>query len=515
MKTTKLIRIISLGVLELWLTGCALRPPVEIPREQVQPIPDSPSRELRAVWLTRFEYCQYSKTHDQDSIRTYIRDIISAAADANFNVILFQVRGSGDAYYRSELEPWGPLLTGNLGEDPGWDPLAYALELAHDRGLELHAWLNTFPVWRGMDPPPVTTPPSPYLVHPEWVVCDSSGRPMPLSEHYVSFSPAIPGVQDYILSIASDIVRRYDVDGLHFDYIRFPEMAPDHGYSHDSISVALFESESGNPLELDWDDWEREQLDRFVARLYNTLTRQDSNLKISAAVIGSYWRGGWNAYHKAYQDPRRWTEWGKMDFVAPMIYWPRSHPTQPFLIRSQEYKDEYVLDRYVFPGIGSYRYNEENKENYTWAEAEGQIDDLRRRQFPGMVFFHAGSLIDHFDELKNHRFRTPAGLPPMSWKDATAPSTPRNLQVSSDGPAGLTLTWDAPADSEAVHRYLVYCSEDTIIDTTRGIQLYRIVNGQTLSVTLNEHLASWKTIGVSAVDAAWNESPLAVIRRRN
>ncbi|NOZ75217.1 MAG: family 10 glycosylhydrolase [FCB group bacterium] len=498
----------------LIMTGCSLHPPVvEPPPPAVQTIPEAPSRELRGVWLTRFEYSQYSRTHDQDSIRTYIKTIIDSAADANFNVIFFQVRGSGDAYYRSDIEPWGPLLTGTFGEDPGWDPLAYALDLAHARGLELHAWLNTFPAWRGIDPPPETTPRSPYLVHPEWVVSDSAGQPMPLSEHYVSFSPAIPGVQDYIISVARDIVDRYNVDGLHFDYIRFPEGAPEIGYSHDSISVALFNSDIYNPLKLDWADWEREQLDVFVSRLYNTLTAEKPKLKVSAAVIGSYWRGRWNAYRVVYQDPRRWTEWGKMDFIAPMIYWPRSHPTQPFMVRSSEYRDEYVLDRYVFPGIGSYRYNEIDKPDYTWAEAEGQIDDLRRSQFSGMVFFHAGSLIDHFGALKKQRFTAPAGLPPMEWKGLEIPATPANLQVKTDAETGTILSWDPPSDS--VYRYLVYCSEDTVIDSTRGNQLYRIVSGQKLQTNLIDPPKQWKTLGVSAVNAAWVESPLTIYRRED
>lgn len=498
----------------LLVAGCTSIPSVtETPPVPVQPIPEAPSRELRGVWLTRFEYSQYSKTHDQDSIRAYIRDIIESAADANFNVIFFQVRGSGDAYYRSALEPWGPLLTGTLGEDPGWDPLAFALDLAHARGLELHAWLNTFPAWRGIDPPPETTPPSPYLLHPEWVVSDSAGKPMPLSDHYVSFSPAIPEVQDYIISIARDIVERYDVDGLHFDYIRFPEGAPEIGYSHDSISVALFNSDVYNPLKLDWADWERERLDIFVSRLYNTLTTEKPELKISAAVIGSYWRGRWNAYHVVYQDPRRWTEWGKMDFIAPMIYWPRSHPTQPFLVRSSEYRNEYVLDRYVVPGIGSYRYNEIDKPDYTWAEAEGQIDDLRRSGFPGMVFFHAGSLIDHFETLKKQRFTTPAGLPPMTWKGLKVPSAPMNLTVNTNTGTDMTLSWDLPSDSVSVHRYLVYVSVDSTIDTTQGAQLYQIVSGADARlINLPEQ---WKTLGVSAVNAAWVESPLAIYRRED
>ncbi|MCK4577719.1 MAG: family 10 glycosylhydrolase, partial [Candidatus Marinimicrobia bacterium] len=100
--------------------------------------PAAPATEARGVWLSRFDYCTVPD-FDQDLIRAYIANTIQAAAEANINMVFFQVRGSGDAYYASDLEPWGPLLTGNLGGDPGWDPLEYAIDEAHANGLELHA----------------------------------------------------------------------------------------------------------------------------------------------------------------------------------------------------------------------------------------------------------------------------------------------------------------------------------------------------------------------------------------
>ncbi|UCH10776.1 MAG: family 10 glycosylhydrolase, partial [Fidelibacterota bacterium] len=200
-----LIAAVIMGGLAFVFSACALTP-----------APHPPTKEARGVWLHRFEYCEVTPTHDQDSIRAYIADVINHAADANFNIIFFQVRGNGDAYYMPGLEPWGNLLTGTLGEDPGWDPLDFALELAHARGLELHAWFNTFPAWRGRKPPPKTAPLSPYLTHPEWIVSDSSGTTMPLSDHYISFSPGIPGVHQHITAVVLDVVRRYDIDGVHF-----------------------------------------------------------------------------------------------------------------------------------------------------------------------------------------------------------------------------------------------------------------------------------------------------------
>lgn len=467
----------------------------------------SPPKEARCVWLHRFEYCDATSTFDQDSIRAYIADVIHRAADANFNILIFQVRGNGDAYYTPGLEPWGNLLTGTLGEDPGWDPLEFALELAHERGLELHAWFNTFPIWRGTEPPPITDPPSPYLMHPEWVVSDSAGNPMPLSDHYVSFSPGVPGAQEHIINVVTDVVRRYDIDGVHFDYIRYPEGAPDSGYSHDAISVERFESPAGNPFQLEWHDWQREQLTQFVSRAYNAITREKPWLKVSASVIGSYSAGGWNAYHIVYQDPRRWTELGKMDFIIPMIYWPRTQTTQPFMVRSREWFDHFTLDRYVFPGIGSYRYNSDEKP-YTWAEAEGQIQDLREYGIKGMSFFDARSLSERWHDLGTTLFRHPANPPPMPWKDDQPPQPPSRLRAELTD-ENLTISWVTPEDDD-VQRFNIYLSRKLPINTLDTRNLRVVTPGPRLEWTMiykSEYKGSY--IAVSALDQAWNESGLS------
>ncbi|MCK4689947.1 MAG: family 10 glycosylhydrolase, partial [Candidatus Marinimicrobia bacterium] len=108
--------------------------------------------------MSRFDYTKTIKTHNPDSIKQYIKDTFSKAKNANLNMIFFQVRGNGDAFYKSNYEPWSNMLTGTLGKDPGWDPLEFATETAHELGLELHAWINTFPAWRGIEDPINTIP---------------------------------------------------------------------------------------------------------------------------------------------------------------------------------------------------------------------------------------------------------------------------------------------------------------------------------------------------------------------
>lgn len=502
MKALKLTGLIALAALVIVLIVAFLLFPTQKPEKII------PSKEARAVWLHRFEYTRYTSTHNQDSIKQFISDAINNAADANFNMIIFQVRGNGDAYYTPGLEPWGELLTGEVGKDPGWDPLQFAIDKAHARGMELHAWMNTFPAWRGRNLPPKTDPEAAILNHPEWLVADSAGNPMPMTDHYVSFSPGIPAVQDYIISVATDIASRYDVDGIHFDYIRYPEQAPDLGYSHDAMSVKRFNSQEGNPYDLNWADWQREQLNHFVANMYNALKDVKPYLKMSTAVIGSYNVGGWNAYSEVYQDARRWTEIGKVDFLAPMTYFSY----HPYLQRVKEWKENYSIERYVFPGIGSFRFNGSVK-GLSWDETGREIQVLRDLQMPGMVFFDASSLNEHWNELAKKEFRFPANIPPMPWIDSVKPNTPDSVQVTKkDGT--ITLSWGTPdvaSDGDLVWCYDIYASPNTSIDSTNGKWLQAIVPAGINSyqfVEGNRVKFNWN-FAVSTLDRARNESPLS------
>ncbi len=464
-----------------------------------RPVP-APDVEARGLWMSRFDYCEYSATHDQDSIKYYITSTIEQAADANFNFIIFQVRGNGDAYYNSNIEPWGHLLTGNFGEHPGWDPLQLALETAHANGIALHAWINTFPAWRGPGEPPVTEPLSPYLAHPEWIVCDSAGVPAPITEHYTSFSPGIPAVHDYIISVVLDIIENYDVDGIHFDYIRYPEGSTNRGYSHDSISVARYNSPEGNPLNLDWADWQRDQLTAFMAMAYDSITAVKPWIKVSAAVLGTYRGGTWNAYNTVYQDARRWTELGKVDFIAPMIYNPRSHPTAPFMERARDYKDDFTVDRPVYPGIGSFRYTSKKKP-YTWREAEGQVNDLRREGFAGMVFFSSRSLHGNWDTMKDKYYYNRAEFPAMDWKSTAELFAPQNVVVNS-GAGMLSVSWTDSLNTSQIAFYDIYLLRDEAAPVLLG----SVSAGDNTRWEVEWERSNTGSIAVKARDRSGNES---------
>jgi len=438
--------------------------------------------EARAVWVTRWEYTTSTGGTLPTTHKARIRRIMDRAVEGHFNAIIFQVRGQGDAFYNSSYEPWAWELTSsfnpsNLGTDPGWDPLQYAIEQAHQRGLELHAWLNTFNAWKGTTPPPTGIDPEHmYNLHPEWVCTDWNQTPMPLSSDYVSFSPGNPEVTQHIHNVAMDVLTRYDVDGIHFDYIRYPRDV----YSRDFATDSLFEEEYGFSPSQDrelWEDWQRDRITYFVRDFYQAATSVKPMVKVSAAVIGryNYPSSGWDCYNTVYQDARLWVSMGIMDYLAPMIYWNMDS----FAPLIDEWT-HYSYGRHVYAGIGAYRTDEFGG----WPAIEALIDTARAAGSDGLLFFRSGSFDQsdgyYWTQIGQNRFRDLATVPPMWWKDPLPPEPPGDLQVVSVK-QGYLLSWGAPAaasDGDVAEYYGVYRTTGTAVDVNDPQQLIHLTVDQ-------------------------------------
>ncbi|MEW6250812.1 MAG: family 10 glycosylhydrolase [Planctomycetota bacterium] len=271
---------------------------------------------IRAIWVTRSDY-----RTPADVIR-----IMDDCADAGFNTVVFQVRGNGTAFYCSQHEPWADELG---GRDPGWDPLALACDEAHARKIELHAWVNVMPAWTGPRPP--ANPDQLYNKRPEWFWYDAAGHRQPLVHKvgdaerawYVSLNPCLPEVRAYLVDVCRDLVSHYEVDGLHLDYIRFPnepvvrgEEVPD--YPHDARTLELYRAATGlepdhNPQR--WKDWRTAQVTRLVRDLGDMLRWTRPHVVLSASV-GPVPE---NAI-KHFQDGRGWRDGLLLGAVFVMNY---------------------------------------------------------------------------------------------------------------------------------------------------------------------------------------------------
>jgi len=270
-----------------------------------------PREPIRALWVTRWDYKSAAD----------IGVIMENCRRAGFNTVLFQVRGHGTAFYRSRLEPWSEELG---GRDPGFDPLAVACKEAHRRGLKLHAWVNVLPGWRGKQPP--ADPRQLYNAHADWFWRDAQGRRQPLG-WYNSLNPCYPEVRGYLVAVMREIVAGYPVDGLHLDYIRFPNewnasypagvSVPD--YPRDPRTLALFRQASGATPEQapgKWNEWRAAQVTQVVRDIRAMMRRVKPGASLSAAVGAD----PDVALRAHFQDSRRWITEGLLDAVMPMNY---------------------------------------------------------------------------------------------------------------------------------------------------------------------------------------------------
>jgi len=331
--------------------------------------------EVRALWVVRTTLTSPEKIHQ----------LVNAAADNGFNTLIVQIRGRGDAYYKSRVEP----RANELKDQPlSFDPLALTLAEAHKRGLKVHAWLNTS-LLANLDALP-SDPAHVYNKHPEWLAVPRavagelyamSPRDPAFRQKIVEWSkanrgelegvytgPANPKVRDHIYNIWMDVLKHYPVDGLHFDYVRFA--SPDFDYSRTSMEkfrkwlepqlssqerAELKRSLKSNKLaatELFWAkfaDFQRLQVTTLVERIYKAVKKRRPDVVVSAAVFAN----DENAYTRRFQDWRRWLQMGILDVACPMAY---STDTAVFQKQIEvATSTAQAANRRVWAGIGAYR----------------------------------------------------------------------------------------------------------------------------------------------------------------
>jgi uncharacterized lipoprotein YddW (UPF0748 family) len=348
--------------------------------------------EVRGLWVTRFDWTNIASADPNK-----IDEIVDKSAAAGFNVLFFQVRGEADAYYTPGLEPWARRLSGTLGNDPGWDPLARLIQRAHQRGLQVHAYLNVYPVWTGCDVPPDDTEPR-HLYHlllekhgttdgkPNGLMWDSNGD-VPCAG-YQRVSPASTVFDTHIVAVTRDLVQRYDIDGLHLDHIRYGgENSSCDPVSEERFGGSCFSTEG-------YKDWQRRQVNGTVQKLYEQIL--------------SY-----------YQDAKAWMADGTIDGVSPMIYSGNPNCDQPYfwtLERWQTLVQDYLNGshgRLVIPGIGTSFCT-----NNDFGEIEARINKARSLGTAGHAIFSYKSVLekDYFDDLANGPYKLTAVLPELPWR---------------------------------------------------------------------------------------------------
>lgn len=410
---------------------------------------ECPKQEIRAVWLTTIYGLDWptrtaTDWDGRDRQKQELRHILDRLLEANFNTVFVQARLRGDVIYPSKIEPLSAVFAGSYGLWPGYDPLAFVIEECHKRGMECHAFFVTFPV--GTE----------RMVREQGMSSVVRRHPELCLRHQGSWylDPGQPGTADYLLSLVDEVVRNYDLDGIQFDYIRYPDNA---ATFPDSASYRRYGRGRRRS------DWRRENINHLMARIHDRVKQLKPWVQVSSSPLGKYSKSGrtpnakWTAYEDVFQDPKAWLQAGKQDMIVPMMYY-RRNDFYPFVSTWLEQSGQ----RNMVAGLGAYRLNR-HEGDWSLSEISDQITYVRKQGVKGCAFFRAGFVIGNekglYNELKNRFFKYPAQLPPLTWMSAAtaAPCEPREVQVTRER-GGLRLRWQgepgclytlyyAPADS--------------------------------------------------------------------
>jgi len=396
--------------------------------------------EGRAVWVSRYEYRS----------KADIRRIMRSAWEGNLNIVYFQVRGQGDAYYdcpttTAWAEPWAARLsatktnpTGTLGKDPGWDPLAYAITWAHWYGLELHAWMNVYPIWYGRKAPPRTTPLHLYHKGSSWRVATRFRyknrwyhRHQGLNRSYLWASPGKPAIRTHVRGIASYLAGNYDIDGIHLDKVQYPGRA----YSWDESSTANYAAANAqykathDGRSLSWALWQRRQVSALVREVYVDVKNIDPTIQVSAACRGIFvnrwrWPGVKTGAVDYYQDSQGWLSAGIVDFLAPTIFWDmKGIPKWDTLARDFAARRR---GRFVYPGIASYMYRN------NWTELSNEVQASRTEGAQGASFYSWTSLKSRWVKLSSELFTEFVDVPSRGRETALSLESTATVATPGD-----------------------------------------------------------------------------------
>lgn len=422
--------------------------------------------ETRAVWLTTLSGLDWpsSKANTEsgrEAQKNELRKILDQYQRLHINTVLLQTRVRGTMIYPSAYEGWDPCLTGVAGKDPGYDPLQFAIEECHKRGMELHCWM-------------VTVPSGNAKVHKQLGVKTVTKTHPELTKKikdYWYLDPGHPETRFYLASLCLEIVQNYDVDGIHFDFIRYPENS---GEILDRTSWAKYGSQTGKAKA----DWRRDNITGLVREMFNTVKSIKPWVKVTAAPLGKHAdtnrfpAGNWNGYNRVYQDAQQWMKEGIIDGVFPMIYHSDDN-FYPFVCDWIENNN----GRPVTAGLGIY-FLHPSEGRWTLDMVQRQMNFCRSKGV-GVAHYRSKFLTDNtkglFTWCENEYYPYPALPAGMPWMAKRAPENPKNLTISKDGNK-LTLFWDEVADPDfnTYVTYNVYRSKTTPVNTNDPANLVAV-----------------------------------------
>lgn len=464
----------------------------------------NPKREFRGAWIATVVNIDWPLNKDT-SVSVQKENLVNQLdllSTAGMNAIFFQVRTECDALYKSNFEPWSHWLTGEQGKapEPFYDPLQFAIEESHKRGMELHAWFNPYRAVRdtalySLDENHVS------VQHPEWIIT---------SKKFKMLDPGLPGVRAHILDVMNDVLINYDIDGIHFDdyfYPYGPKISNEDSLTYLNHSRGI----------TDIDDWRRDNINLLMKDIYKIVKAEKPYVKFGISPFGIVRNeltgtNGFNSYDIIYCDPLNWLDNKIVDYITPQVYWEIGHKKADYA-KLVPWWSTVTTERHLY--IGQYSSKMAAPD---YGKKKSEIGDQIRlnRNTPnvlGSVYFSAKSITRNWsglaDSMKNDWYKNIALPPTMEWIDSTPPVKPENVHVVETN-TGLLIDWnlpDAATDGEFPNYYLVYkfnSKTEIDLDNPENI-ITKVLNRKTSYFNLNVSDKN-ATYVITSVDRLHNES---------
>jgi uncharacterized lipoprotein YddW (UPF0748 family) len=507
-KTLAHLSLLSFFVLAGFDAACG-QAPVNSVQNLTPPAPIR--REFRGVWVASVDNIDWpsarglSTREQQDELIA----ILDRAVALRLNAVILQVRPAADALYASQYEPWSEYLTGKMGRapNPWYDPLEFAVNEAHKRGLELHAWFNPYRARH----PSARSAPSPNhisVTNPELV--KRYGQ-------HLWMDPGEPAVRQRTIDVVLDVVNRYDIDGVHVDDYFYPYKEKDRRGNNiefpDASSYRRYRNSGGT---LGRDDWRRENVDSLIHQVYVRIKAAKPWVKFGISPFGT-WRPGYppqmggrfDSYAELYGDSRKWILNGWADYFTPQLYWPTDHPALSYTILLPWWVEQNAKGRHMWPG----NYVDKVTGTPTGWPAQELLDQIAlTRAQPGAtgnVYFSMRSLMYGRDGLPEKMvagpYATKALVPASPWLDSVPPAAPIVRSGRDAGTGANTLSLQ-PQGTEAAWLWVirVHAGDNWATEIVPGLQRF-------YSFPRNIGAVEADAVSVSAVDRSGNESAAVVV----
>ncbi|MEK0314889.1 family 10 glycosylhydrolase [Cohnella sp. 56] len=448
----------------------------------------SKKEDMRATWIVTVYNSDWPSSASLAIADTAARvekqkqelsNMLDAAAASNLNAVMFQVRPSSDALYKSDLVPWSTVMTGTPGGDPGFDPLQYAIDEAHKRGIELHAWFNPYRAATAINDTMVAQlkalPKSIFNTHFDWIKKSYDGV-------YV-VDPGIPEAQAWVEDSVMEVVNKYDIDGVHFDDYFYHE-----GNVYDYDDKATFEKYKGGFTNIG--DWRRNNTYKLISGLSQKIRSAKPWVQFGISPAGMWGNmkdghangsptaGGGPNYDRDFADTLRWGNEGLVDYLTPQVYWPFGRDVAPYGVIATWWADHLTNpDTKLYMGMGLYRVNDTTNSTETgfldpYAKDEiireiqlntNYISAITGRGINGSFLYQGSNIVPDAKVYKKEAvekgvraaWANKAIAPTSTWKSGVAPAMPTN--VAAEPADGVTqVTWTSGDDTGSTAYYVIY-----------------------------------------------------------